>query len=70
MFSSIALLVIAVLYGICLIKEQNRIKELENVVYYQMDGTHYPAIKNEFASVWRAIDELTPDEEEGEEDGE
>ncbi len=70
MISSIALLVVTVLYGICLIKGQKRIKELENVVYYQMDGTHYPAIRNEFASVWRAIAELSPDEEEGEEDGE
>lgn len=66
MINSIALLVVTILYGIRLAKLQNRTKELENVVYYQMDSTHYPAIKNEFESVWRAIKELSPDGEDDE----
>ena len=70
MFTELVLMFVTILYGVFLFKLQKRIKELENVVYYQMDSTHYPAIKNEFASVWRAIAELAPDEEEGEEDGE
>ena len=70
MFTELVLMLVTILYGVFLVKLQKRIKELENVVYYQMDGTHYPAIRNEFASVWRAIAELAPDEEEGEEDGE
>lgn len=55
MFNSIAILVVAILYGVCLNKLLKRIKELERDVYCQMEGTHYPAIKNEFASVWREI---------------
>ena len=70
MFNSVILLIITILYGVLLNKLRKRIEELERDIYCHMECTHYPAIKNEFASVWRAIYELTPDEEEGEEDGE
>lgn len=70
MFNSVTLLFITILYGVLLVKLRKRIDELEFDVYSNRDNTHYPAIKNEFASVWRAIDELTPDGEEGEEDEE
>lgn len=55
MFNSVTLLIIAICYGVCLNKLLKRVKELEQDVYLHMEGTHYPAIKNEFASVWREI---------------
>lgn len=55
MITKLALLSVAVLYGVFLFKLQKRIKELEMDVYCHLEGTHYPAIKNEFASVWREI---------------
>ena len=67
MIINICVLVLAVVWAIDAHILSKRIKELENVVYYQMDSTHYPAIKNEFDSVWRAIKELNPGDEDDEE---
>ena len=55
MITKLALLSVTILYGVFLFKLQKRIKELEMDVYCHLEGTHYPAIKNEFASVWREI---------------
>ena len=55
MITKLALLSVTILYGVFLFKLQKRIKELEIDVYCHLEGTHYPAIKNEFASVWREI---------------
>lgn len=55
MITSIVLLVVTVIFAAETLAMTKRIKELENVVYYQMDATHYPAIKNEFQAVWNAI---------------
>lgn len=57
MFYSIALIVVTVLYGVCLNKLLKRVKELELDVYSHLEGAHYPAIKNEFQTVWNAINE-------------
>ena len=55
MFISVTLLIITILYGVLLSKLKKRVEELERDVYCHLEGTHYPAIKNEFASVWREI---------------
>ena len=55
MITELVLLFVTILYGVFLFKLQKRIKELEMDVYCHLEGTHYPAIKNEFASVWREI---------------
>ena len=55
MFNCVVLLIITILYGVLLNKLRKRVEELETDVYFHMEGTHYPAIKNEFASVWREI---------------
>ena len=62
MITSIALLVITVILVAEILAMQKRIKEVENVVYYQMDATHYPAIKNEFQTIWSAIEDLKSEE--------
>ena len=55
MITSIILLVVTVIFMAEILAMNKRIKELETDVYCHMEGTHYPAIKNEFASVWREI---------------
>ena len=58
MFNSIALLIVTVFYGVCLNKLLKRVKELERDVYCHMEGTHYPAIQNEFQTVWSAMEDM------------
>lgn len=64
MITSIALIVVTVIFAAEILGLTKRIKEVENVVYNQLDGTHYPAIRNEFEAVWMAIEDLQPDKEE------
>ena len=64
MISTIALLIAIVIFAAEILALSKRIKEVENVVYNQLDGTHYPAIRNEFEAVWMAIEDLQPDKEE------
>ena len=63
MFNGFALLIITICYGVCLNKLLKRVKELERDVYLHMEGTHYPAIKNEFQTVWAAINEGDEDDD-------
>ncbi len=63
MITNIILLVITIILAAEILAMMKRIKEVENVVYYQMDGTHYPAIRNEFQTVWSAIEDLKSEEE-------
>ena len=63
MITSIALIVITVIFAAEVLALQKRTKELENVVYNQLDGTHYPAIRNEFQTIWSAIEDLKSEEE-------
>ncbi len=58
MFNGIALLIVTVFYGVCLNKLLKRVKELERDVYCHMEGTHYPAIQNEFQTVWSAMEDM------------
>lgn len=66
MITSIVLLIIVIIFTAETLALRKRIKELENVVYYQMDATHYPAIQHEIHSIWREIRQLKgldPEEE-------
>ena len=64
MIIPIVLLIVVVIFTAGFLAFDKRIKEVENVVYNQMDGTHYPAIRNEFEAVWTAIADLQSDKEE------
>ena len=62
MFTELVLLFMTILYGVCLLKLQKRIKELEIDVYCHLEGSHYPAIKNEFQTIWGVINEGDEDD--------
>ena len=62
MITSIALLVVTVILVAWSLAMDKRIKEVEDIVFNQLDGTHYPAIRHEFESVWMAIEDLQTEE--------
>ena len=62
MITSVILLFITILYGVLLTKLKKRVDDLERDVYCHMEGTHYPAIKNEFQTIWGVINEGDEDD--------